>query len=68
MLKNISGSWISRDHAVKIRPHLGATAVDMIDYIKPELRHQPDIIYLHCGTNDMSNNVNTVKTMWKLIK
>ena len=63
MLKNISGLWIYRDHAVKI-----PTTVNMIDYIKPKPRHKPDIIYLHCGTSDIKNNVNTVKKMQKLIK
>ena len=47
MLKNITGSGLSKDHTVKIRPHPGATTVDMIDYIKPELRHKPNIIILH---------------------
>ena len=49
MLKNITGSGIFRDHTVKIRPHPGAITVDMINYIKPELRHKPDIIILHSG-------------------
>ena len=53
---------------MKIRPHPGATTVDMIDYIKPELRHKPDIIILHCGTNGITNDVNTVKKMRKLVK
>ena len=61
MLKSITGSGISMDHTVKIRPHPGATTVDMIDYIKPELCHKPDIIILHCRTNDTANDVNTVK-------
>ena len=68
MLKNITGSGISRNHAVKIRLHPGATTADMIDYIKPEVRHKPDIIILHCEANDIRNDVNTVKKMRKLIK
>ena len=68
MLKNITGSGLSKDHTVKIRPHPGATTIDMIDYIKPELRHKPDIVILHCGTNDITNDVNTVKKIKKLVK
>ena len=45
-----------------------STTVDMIDYIKTELRHKPDIIILHCGTNDIINDMNTVKKMKKLVK
>ena len=52
MLKNITGSGLSKGHIVKIRPHPGAPTVDMIDYTKPELCHKPDIVILHCGTND----------------
>ena len=65
-LTDITGSRIFRDHTVKIRPYPAATTVDMIDYIKPELCHKPDIIILHCGTNDITNDVNTVKKMNKL--
>ena len=68
MLKNITGSGISRNHTIKIRPHPGATTVDMVDYIKPELRHKADILILHCGTNYITNDVNTVKKMKKLVK
>ena len=68
MIKNITGTGISRDHTVKIRPHSGATDIDMCDYIKPELRHQPDVIILHCGTNDVPNEINTLKKLKKLLK
>ena len=68
MIKNITGTGISRDHTVKIRPHPGATSIYMCDYIKPELRHQPDFISLHCGKNDISNELNTLKKLKKLLK
>ena len=68
MLKNITGSGLSKDHTLKIRPHPGATTLAMIDYIKPELRLKPDIVILHCGANDITNDVNTVKKMKKLVK
>ena len=51
-----------------MRPHPGATTADVIDYLKLELRHKPDIIILHCRTNDITNDVNTVKNMKKLAK
>ena len=65
MIKNITGTGISRDHSVKIRPHPGATSIDMSDYM---LCHQPDVIILHCGTNDVSNERNTLKKLKKLLK
>ena len=51
-----------------MRPHPGATTADVIDYLKLELQHKPDIIILHCRTNDITNDVNTVKNMKKLAK
>ena len=68
MIKNITETSISRDHTVKIRPHPGARSIDMGDYIKRELRHQPDVIILHCGTNDIWNEINTLKKLKKLLK
>ena len=68
MIKNITGTGISRDLAIKIRPHPGATSIDMCDYIKPGLRHQPDIIILHCETNDISNEMNTLKKFKEVIE
>ena len=68
MIKNITGTGISKDHIVKIRPHPGDTSTDMCDYIKPELRHQPNVIILHCGTNNISNEINTLKKLKKLLK
>ena len=68
MIKNITGTGISRTNTIKVRPHPGATAVDICDYIKPELRHKPDVIIIHCGTNDIENEINTVKKIKKLVK
>ena len=68
MIKNITGTGISRSNTVKMRPHPGATTVDICDYIKPELRHKPDVIIIHCGTNDFENEINTVKKINNLVK
>ena len=37
-------------------------------YVKPELRHKPDVKIINCGTNDIKNKVNTVKKTKKLVK
>ena len=59
---------ISRENTIKIRSHPGATTIDISSYIKPELRQKPDVVIVHCGTNDIPNNINTVKKIRKLIK
>ena len=68
IIKNITGTGISRTNTVKMRPHPEATTADIYDYIKPELRHKPDVIIIHCGTNDIENEINTVKKTKKLVK
>ena len=39
------------DSFVKTFP--GATTEDMESYIIPTLRRNPDILIIHCGTNDL---------------
>ena len=68
MIKNKTGTGISRKNIIKMRPHPGATNIDICDYIKPALRQKPDVVILHCGTNDIPNNINTVKKIKKLVK
>ena len=68
MIKNITGTEISRSNTVKMKPHPGATTVDICDYIKPELRRKPNVIIIYCGTNDIENEINTVKKIKKLVK
>ena len=68
MIKNITGTGISRENVIKMRPHPGATTIDICDYIKPELRQKPDVVIVHFGTNDIPNNINTVKKIKKLVK
>ena len=68
MIKNITDTGISRENIRKIRPHPGATTIDIYDYIKPELRQKPDVVIVHCGTNDIRNNTNTVKKFKRLVK
>ena len=68
IIKSIAGTGNSRVNTVKIRPHPGARTVDICDYIKPELRHKPEAITIHCGTNDIKNETNRVKKIKKLVK
>ena len=68
MIKNITDNGISRTNTIQMRPHPGATTVDIYDYIKPELHHKLDAIIIRCGTNDIENEINTVKKIRKLVK
>ena len=40
----------------------------MLDYIKPIARRKPDTFIIHTGTNDLTNGVDAVKKVRKLVK
>ena len=58
----------SKQNNVKVLTHPGSTTADMVDYIKPVARRKPDALVIHTGTNDMTNDVNTLKYVRKLVK
>ena len=53
---------------VKVITHPVSTTEDMLDYIKPIARRKPDTLIIHAGTNDLTNGVNTMKKVRKLVK
>lgn len=68
MIKNFTGTSISGDHASNIRLHPGATSVDVWDYTKPELSHHSILFFIHYSTNDIPNEINTLKEVKKSLK
>ena len=40
----------------------------MLDHIKPTLRKNPKNIILHVGTNDLTNNIDTIQNFKEIIK
>ena len=52
------------NHNVKVRNHPGATTEDIIDHIKPIVRKKTDLLIVHSGTNDLTNEkVNTTECL-----
>ena len=58
---------ISRSSSVKIRSHPGATTEDFIDYATPTARKKPKMMVIHSGTNAITNKVNTLQKIRKVI-
>ena len=58
----------SKKNNVKVKTHTGSTTEDMLDYIKQIARRKPDTLTIHTGTNDLTNGVNTMKKVRKLVK
>ena len=68
LLHGIHERGLTRKHNVKVKAHGGATTRDIIDHIKPVLRRQPDTIIVHCATNDLTADVNTIEQMEEMLK
>ena len=49
-----------KNNNVSIKAHPGATAEDLIHYIKPIINKKPDQVIIHCGTNDIPNNIKSI--------
>ena len=60
MIKDIKGykmqNGMKAREKVYIKSFPGATLECMDDYIKPTMKHDPAIILLHVGTNDLHSN------------
>ena len=57
MIKNIQGYKLStKDCKVVVKSFSGATTSCMKDYIKPSIKHKPDNMILHCGTNNLKSD------------
>ena len=46
---------------VNVKFYPGATIEDITDHLRPAMRKKPDAIIIHAGTNDLMNDVNTMK-------
>ena len=68
MIKHVKGRYISRSHTVKVRPNPGASTRDLMDYVKPAMWKKPNTLVIHAGTNDIQQEINTMKMVKKLFK
>ena len=59
---------ISHSHTVKVRPNPGASTHDLMDYVNPAMRKKPKALVIHTGTNDIQQEINTMKMIKKLVK
>ena len=46
---------------VHVRFYPGTTTEDITDHLRLTMRKKPDAITIHAGTNDLMNDVNTMK-------
>ena len=69
MVNNIQENGLNKHHDVQIKRHGGATTLDVKDFIKPIVRRKPDLIIIHAGTNDLTNEkINTAENLTEIIE
>ena len=57
ILNNIDQHGLSnQSFKVRIKNRPGATAEDICNHLKSEIRKKPDVVIIHAGTNNLTNN------------
>ena len=68
VIKSVNGGNVSDYTNVKVRSRLGGTTEDLIDYVKAIAWTKPKMLVIHTGTNDLLNDMNTIKKVKKVIQ
>ena len=67
MLNNINDKGLPKSKNVDILNIPGATSGDIADKIDDVLEGKPESLIVHVGTNDLTNNVNLLNNVKKLL-
>ena len=67
MLNNITGKGLSKSTNVDDLNIPGATSGDIVDKIDDVLEGKPESLIVHIGTNDLTNNVNLLNNVKKIV-
>ena len=62
MLKNINSRVLSKSKKVSVSNLPGATSEDILDKIENTLTTHPDTLIVHAETNDLTKNINTLRS------
>ena len=68
MLTGISGKGLSKKHNVSVTSFSGGTSEKIIQNVEDLLKNKPDDIMIHVGTNDITNRVNLLNSVKKIVK
>ena len=68
MIKHATGRNVSDSMNAKVRSHPGATSEDLVDYEKPIAPKKPKMLVIHTGTNDLPDDMNTIKKVKKVVQ
>ena len=66
MLNNINSRGLSKSKKVSVSNFPGATSEDILAEVEDTLKTHPDTLIVHAGTNDLTKNISTLKSVKKL--
>ena len=67
MLNNISNRGLSKTKKVDVLNFLGATSTNILTKIDDVLNKKPESIIIHVGKNDLTNDVNLLSNVKKIV-
>ena len=65
MLNNINSHELSKSNKVPVSNFPGTSSEDILDEIEDALKTHPDTLIVHTGTNDLTKNINTLRSVKK---
>ena len=68
LLNGISEKGLSRDHQVTVKNLPGGTTEKVLEEIEDLVADKPDCIIIHAGTNDITNGINSLNSVKKIVK
>ena len=68
MLNNINSRELSKSKKVSVSNFPGATSEDILAEAEDTLKTHPDTLIVHAGINDLTKNINTMRSVKKLCK
>ena len=72
MVKDVKAHKMKRrmnpNEKIYVRSFPGATIEDMADHVKPTMRHSPDLVVLHAGTNNLRSEVPAKRIAENIMK
>ena len=68
VLDGVNKKGLSKSHNVKVKNYPGAMSKDILDRIDGLLKVKPDCLLVHVGTNDLTNNMNLLNSVKKMVK
>ena len=67
ILNGVNEKGLSKSRNVKVKNYPGVASEDILDKIDDLLKVKPDCLLVHVGTNDLTNNVNLLNSVKKMV-